>query len=317
MGALTCDICGGRLKIGKGKIAICENCGMEHSVERVREKIQEVKGTVHVDSAHLIENFLSMAQDAFSTENYAEAENYCNKVLENDSLHVEALFLKGKAVGWQSSLSNFRFNEAAKCFANAIISIGNDDLKKSLNDEIQDEYRKLSTALVTTRCNRFKKLPDKEETNGFCNDLLEITNAIDMYITRTGMTINRNNVFSNVTLIVQSSVSVAVTKIVLPEYEIDGSRSAYNTFVERIDNCVQILEKTSDLCDDDDSSDIQIYEFIINMLEAVIRCNKSDFISDKWGAFKNIPRLSDYEVHKRQMKINELKNKIIMIKRGL
>lgn len=68
MAALTCDICGGRLKMGKGKIAICESCGMEHSVERVREKIQEVKGTVHVDNAHLIENFLSMAQDAYPRE---------------------------------------------------------------------------------------------------------------------------------------------------------------------------------------------------------------------------------------------------------
>ena len=109
MPTLICDICGGRLKMGKGKIAVCESCGMEHSVERVREKIQEIKGTVHVDNAHLIENFLSMAQDAYSTKNYAEAERYCNKVLENDPSHAEASFLKGKAVGWQSTINNFRF----------------------------------------------------------------------------------------------------------------------------------------------------------------------------------------------------------------
>lgn len=316
MAALTCDICGGRLKMGKGKIAICESCGMEHSVERVREKIQEVKGTVHVDNAHLIENFLSMAQDAYSTENYAEAERYCNKVLENDPSHAEASFLKGKAVGWQSNLSNFRFKEAAVCFANAINSAGDDEAKESLNDDIQDEYRKLATALVTTRCERFTKWPDDEESDGFCSDLREIANAIDMYIAETGMTVNRNDVFSNVALIVKTSMNVVVTTKILLEYKIDGSRSAYRTFVERTDYCTQILEKTADLCDDDDSSDVQIYELIISMLEAVIRCNSSDFICDRWGAYKETPRLSDYEISSKQSKINELRNKISKIKRG-
>ena len=32
-----------------GKTAICDSCGMQYSVERVREKVQEIKGTVSVE----------------------------------------------------------------------------------------------------------------------------------------------------------------------------------------------------------------------------------------------------------------------------
>ena len=32
MSALVCDICGGKLKVINGKMAVCESCGMEHSL---------------------------------------------------------------------------------------------------------------------------------------------------------------------------------------------------------------------------------------------------------------------------------------------
>lgn len=315
MASLTCDICGGRLKMRKGKTAVCESCGMEHSVERVREKIQEVKGTVHVDSAHLIENFLQIAKDAYSTGNYAEAERYCNKVLENDASHVEASVIKGKAIGGQSNLSNFRFREVAICFANAVNS-ADDDLKESINNDVQEGFRKFVIDLITTRCVRFVKWPDDEESKGFCNDLQEISESISWYIIESGMTIDRNRVFSDVGQMVSLTINAALMTKIGPEYKNDSSRSAYRTFVERIDYCALILEKTADLCDNDDSSDVKIYEVIISMLETVIRCNSSDLIEDKWGVFKNIPRLSNYEVESKQSKINELKNKVSKIKRG-
>ena len=38
MAALVCDICGGKLIVGAGGITVCDSCGMEYSVERMREK---------------------------------------------------------------------------------------------------------------------------------------------------------------------------------------------------------------------------------------------------------------------------------------
>ncbi len=38
MAALVCDICGGKLVMGSGGIAVCDSCGMEHSPDRMKEK---------------------------------------------------------------------------------------------------------------------------------------------------------------------------------------------------------------------------------------------------------------------------------------
>lgn len=82
MAALVCDLCGGKLIMGAGGIAVCDSCGMEHSADRMKEKVQEIKGTVRVDNSHMVENYLEMTQSAKDAGNHAEAESYCNKVIE-------------------------------------------------------------------------------------------------------------------------------------------------------------------------------------------------------------------------------------------
>lgn len=50
MDKLCCDICGGILTMQPGgKTVICDSCGMQYGVERLREKVQEIKGTVSVE----------------------------------------------------------------------------------------------------------------------------------------------------------------------------------------------------------------------------------------------------------------------------
>lgn len=52
MDMLRCDICGGSLMMqAGGKTAVCDSCGMQYSVERVREKVQEIRGAVRVEGA--------------------------------------------------------------------------------------------------------------------------------------------------------------------------------------------------------------------------------------------------------------------------
>lgn len=298
--------------MGKGRIAVCESCGMEHSVERVREKIQEVKGTVHVDSAHLAENYYSIAMDAFTTGNNAKAEEYCNRILETSPHNSQAAFLKGKAVGWQSTINKFRFKEAAICFAN---SINFSDLSERsiLHKNIESEFKELATAMVSVRSERFSKWPDREESEGFCNDLEEVESAVELYENATNCTVNRNLVFSEIAFVVRTTISIIATAKIQLEYMADGSRSAYRTLVERTDFGVKILEKTADLCDDDDESDVQIYNQIIGMIETVINNNRSDFIQDKWGAYKETSRLSTSELKNLKLKIVTLKMKIYSI----
>jgi len=46
MASLACDICGGKLVVGSGGVAVCDSCGMKYSKERIQEKVKEKKGSV-------------------------------------------------------------------------------------------------------------------------------------------------------------------------------------------------------------------------------------------------------------------------------
>lgn len=314
MSALVCDICGGKLKVINGKMAICESCGMEHSIERVREKYRQTQGVVHVDNAHLISNYYTMAQDAYDADNKEEAERYCNKIIEIDSTDTDALFLKGKAVGWQSSIGSFRFKEASICFANAVNSCATETEKLVIHDSVQDEFRGLSTALIKLRCERFQKWPDSDESKGFKYDLDELSEAVALYDEQTCLKINRNHVFSNVASVVRLCMTI-VSMTILLEYRVDGSKRAYSEFTAKTDNCIAIMQKTIDLCDDDDESDVQLYEQSIEMTKTLLKYNSSDMIMDRWGAYKETPRLSSGELARRQRKIQELQSKVQKLKK--
>ena len=314
MSALVCDICGGKLKVINGKMAVCESCGMEHSLERVREKYKEAQKVVHVDNAHLISNYYSMAQDAYDAGNKEEAERYCNKIIEIDSTDTDALFLKGKAVGWQSSIGSFRFKEAAICFANAVGSCATEAEKMSMHDSVQDEFRGLATALIKLRCDRFQKWPDGEESKGFKDDLDELSEAVRLYAEQTNEKIDRNHIFSSVASIVRLCMTI-VSMTILLEYRVNGSKRAYSEFITKTDNCISIMQKTIDLCDDDYSSDIQLYEQCMEMTNTLINQNKSDTVENRWGAYVDVPRMSTEEVARRKRLISDYQNKINKLKR--
>lgn len=111
MAALVCDICGGNLVMGSGGIAVCDSCGMEHSPDRMKEKIQEVKGVVRVDNTHMVDNWMKMGHAAAQAGNNKEAYEYFTKVIEVDPFNWRAIFEKGKAGAWQSTLANLRISE--------------------------------------------------------------------------------------------------------------------------------------------------------------------------------------------------------------
>ena len=47
---LKCDVCGSPLTMQSGgQSAACEYCGMQYAIPRLREKIQEIRGTVSVE----------------------------------------------------------------------------------------------------------------------------------------------------------------------------------------------------------------------------------------------------------------------------
>lgn len=112
MAALTCDVCGGNLVVGSGGIAVCDSCGIVHSQDRMKEKIQGIKGAnVPVDNSRMIDTWLRMGTTAAEAKNYQEAYEYFTKVVEVDPKNWRAVFGKGEAGAYQSTIENSRIPE--------------------------------------------------------------------------------------------------------------------------------------------------------------------------------------------------------------
>lgn len=130
MAALVCDLCGGKLVMGAGGNAVCDSCGMEYSTERMREKVQMIKGSVQIDNSNMVDTWMRLAMSAAQAGNQKEAYDYYAKVIEVEPQNWRAIFGKGKAAAWQSTLANSRTSELYQAVKKAIEIIDNSGMSE-------------------------------------------------------------------------------------------------------------------------------------------------------------------------------------------
>lgn len=289
MEKLVCDLCGGKLILEAGGVAICDSCGTQHSASRMKEKIQEIKGVVRVDNTHMVDNYLQIAANAYDAGNQEETENYCNKVLEISPDDYRAWLLKGKAAGWQSTLQNPRLAESIAAFTNAINNAPEEE-QKEIEAEVEKEVTDLSKAFVSLQGNRFAKWPDEEEAAGLISILKLIMNSLKDLIEKVSVFVPLEEIMAPSATIINNSVMDAYNNVVWPDYFGDpndsddrANDSDFRKFIDRSDLCINLLEQAIDLFDDDDESDVQRYENIISIEERVIDGCSWDYEYKSWG----------------------------------
>ncbi len=324
MAALVCDLCGGKLIMGAGGIATCESCGMEHTAERMKEKVQEIKGTVRVDNTHMIENYLEMARTAKDAGNNSEAETYCNKVIEIDPTNYKAWMIKGEAAAWQSSLQNSRIDEGVTAFVKGINNAPEEE-KEELIEVAKEQIKNLSLAMISLRGDRFAKWPDEEEAAGFISDLTSILSTVVTFLSQTGSLIPIAEIMAPVAVQINRSVVKAWQDVVLPDYIGDPNDSddragkyEWQTFIKRVGYCTSLVEKAIDICDEDDEADIQRYENLILMHKAAIESCSWDYKFTNWGkSWYKDWSLTDEAKNTRRDLIRQYESKIANIKEDL
>lgn len=324
MAALVCDLCGGKLIMGAGGIATCESCGMEHSADRMKEKVQEIKGTVRVDNSHMIENYLEMARTAKDAGNNAEAESYCNKVIEIEPTNYKAWMLKGEAAAWQSSLQNSRVDEGVTAFVKGINNAPEEE-KEGLIEDAKEQIKNLSLAMISLRADRFAKWPDEEESAGFISDLTSILSTVVTFLTQTGALIPIAEITAPVATQINQSVVKAWQNVIWPDYNGDPNDSddragkyEWQTFIERVGYCTTLVEKAIDLCDEDDEDDIQRYENLIFMHKAAIDSCSWDYNYTDWGkSWHKEWSLTDEAKRARRTLISQYEAKVREIKASI
>lgn len=317
MAALVCDLCGGKLIMGSGGIATCESCGMEYSSDRMKEKVQEIKGTVRVDNSHMIANYLEMAQNAKSAGNNTEAEFYCNKIIEIEPTNYKAWMLKGEAAAWQSTLQNLRVDEGVAAFAKGI-NYAPAEEKDNQIELAKEQIKKISVAIISLRGERFAKWPDKEESAGFISDLTSILNTVVSFLAQTGIIISVAEIMAPVATQINQSVVKAYRNVVLPQFKSERypwpDDNDLTKYIERLGYCTALVEKAIGICDNDDEEDIQRYENLIFLHKEALKACSYDWIyvnlssqeQANWYRKKGFyPVISENRVYSKSKELND------------
>lgn len=130
MKRMQCELCGGTDIVKDGDFFVCQSCGTKYTAENARkmmvEGVVQVEGTVKTDRSEDIDKFLSLSNEALSSNNFANAEKYANRVLEIDPKNREAWHIKAKAIDWQSSITNDRFVESVRSYKHYVELLTNE-----------------------------------------------------------------------------------------------------------------------------------------------------------------------------------------------
>lgn len=309
MAALVCDLCGGKLTMGVGGIATCDSCGMEHSPDRMQEKVQEIKGIVQTDSSHLVTNYLDMAINAIGAGNNGEAESYCNKIIEVDPTNYKAWMIKGEAAAWQSSLANPRINEGINAFAKGV-NYAPEDEKNNVVEQAKEQIKNLCVAMIKLQTERFAKWPDEDETSGLISMLTNILSTVVNFLSQTGALVPLEEIMKPVAALINQSVVQSYENVIYPEYKSEKypypDDDDFRKFLNRIGYCITLIEQAIALCDTDDEDNIQRYENLIFLEEQAI--SSCSYKSEYFGVY-NISDSQFESVVRRNGGIPDAKNR--------
>lgn len=252
MAALVCDLCGGKLVMSAGGVAVCDSCGMEHSADRMKEKVQEIKGTVRVDNTHMVTTYLEMTATALEAGNNEEAENYANKVIEINPRSAKAWLYKGKAAGWQTTGRNNRYPESIVNWINAY-SIASETEKAEIIGSIQSEAMNISAAILQMKCNSFANYRSDDNKD-------DVTNTLDMIEKQLGLLKEKTEIdvytdpFKTILARIINTCAVNASNNSDQEFGPENrDRDEFNwrQFTAAQDRCLELLDKAYGLCSDD------------------------------------------------------------------
>lgn len=297
---IVCELCEGtQFEKVNGRFA-CKGCGTSYSIEEARGMMSEVGDEVSVETdvpivsmpqfnsnQQQVDNLLVLASTAYDADNNKEAEAYCNRVIELDAMCYKAWFLKGRAIGWSSTLDNNRFEEAAHSFSKAI-EFAPEDEKEDLKEHALDEFRRLGLAVIETRGDRFAQYPDDEELAGFDHDRKVLLDALNVLLSYGNAVSIPEEYFEEIAQLMNLAGVAALNnlrekwnKILYPDY------STWETYIGQLYNIESIIRAAIDASDDDDEEDIVRWKNLKIVLEEPM---ESCSYKDVWNSY-----LCEYE----------------------
>lgn len=283
-----CPNCGGDIQLDDSKeTGFCLHCGGKINV-------QQSINTVKIDKSNDVDKLMKLAENAESSGNNEEAEEYANAILEIDSTNYKAWFIKGKSAGWQSTLGNSRVSEMNSAFTEVLANIQNEDI------EVIDDYRRM---MVVTLFDIGRAMVD-----------LGVENLVDITITKNDIvnlqnqiTILLNSVIPCYTIIgkeldgiedinADTLLNYAADKIYYTvsnawyreRNEYEGSKSDMNQYawqdlIEKNDLFIQAIIKAVAICSDEEKLD-KIFDGYCLIRRQILNIPCYSYISYDYGS---------------------------------
>ena len=290
MKAIVCEMCSGNNLIKENGYFVCQNCGTKYTVEEARKLMIEgpidVSGSiVKIDNSLNRENLFVLSENAFKSNNFLEAEQYCNKTLEIDANEYKAWLIKGKAIHRQTTLTYNRIEEALNCFLEAE-HLAPIDQKENVLMQISEELFGSNHSLVRKCCNEYKNSPCENRANDIIASINEVliptsTVAVKLGIQHRTQMQAIASYITNLSISTWNDVYSSFTKEKYPQEYMRLN------LVDRTREVTQLVNYSISLIDDDKAKDLQRYISLININSFVLRAWSYKYSSVKHKYIKD------------------------------
>ena len=329
MKKIVCELCEGTEFTKDGGMFVCNGCGTKYTAEEAKGMMKEVEGDAPAPivgapagnpNQQQLENILMLASSAYEADNKSEAENYCNQAIVLDAMCYRAWLLKGKAVGWQSTIDNLRIEEAAHSFCKAI-DFAPEEEKDTIKEQSVEELRRLGIALISLRKNRFSGDPSTAELNGFTSDRKTVLGAL-MILLQHGNAVGIPDGYNEEIATLMNEAGVAALNMARKAWNgVDHpSDKDLSTFIDWCSNIEALFRQAIDVSDEDEEADIVRYRNLAIALEEPIgKHSQKQYWDSFWSEYRwqNSQELTDAAVASRRKNAKDARAKADAIEKKI
>ena len=213
----------------------------EVEVEEPQVKTVDVNKGMGIGSAQMIENLFILSQNAFDSENYVDAENYANRVIELDASNSDAWLMKGNCAGKNTDGTSIRLLESINCWNTCLVNSEKSDYE-DYQFTVRTNCIDIAVAYVIKNCKKFMTTPNNENFDLIKEKIDELEPIIRKANQTFGVDVisYEDKLASNI-----SAIVTAISKQSIKDYgkkKEQQTEEKYKQFVAIQDACIYAWE---------------------------------------------------------------------------
>ena len=220
------------------------------------------------EKAQMIQNLFILAQTAYDSENYIDAEQYANRIIEIDATNCDAWLMKGNCAG-KNQMGNFRLVESINCW-NTCLANATKEEKEDYAFTVRTNCMDIAIDYIVKNIQDFKKNPS-DETFALIKEKVDYVDPIMRKANQTfGVDIitYEDRLASNIAALVNDVSKNATTKF--GKRKEQQTDAALQQFKDTQDQCIQVWDYLIDLAKRHGTV-TAILKSLVKMHETIIR----------------------------------------------